>query len=78
MDDLPQLYFIPGRFVMNFREVTFGISKLIDPHFIRTWEYSDDVETCGKMKCESLPVQVSRESRSQTIMNGDYGMQSTQ
>ncbi len=25
MDDLPQLYFIPGRFVMNFREVTFGM-----------------------------------------------------
>ena len=54
------------------------ISKLIYPHFIPTWEYSDDVQTCCKMKCESLPVQVSREWRSQTIMNGEYGMQSLQ
>ena len=48
------------------------ISKLIDPHFIPTWEYSDDVETWCKWNVLSLLVQVSRDSRSQTIKNGEY------
>ena len=39
------------RWIRHTLEITTAnmwISKLIDPHFIPTWEYSDDVETCGK------------------------------